>query len=151
MHRLTPLILSLVLFLVSFVSSLSANPVKHLIVQNKGLPNMVAQHHTIEISFDGRVVWTELPSYNSSFREILGKTDSGYQRVVDSGIQNFSGTYKAGSIIAQIHDNAPPQTSHSVVAKCHNLKPIQGAFRNVSIIIDARKNCVIAEYNVDLP
>lgn len=151
MLRLTSLVLSLALFLLSFVSPLSANPVKHLIVQNNGLPNMVAKHHTIEIIFDGRVVWTELPRYNSSFREVLGKTDSGYQRVVDSGIQNFSGTYKIGSIVARIHNNAPAQGSHSVITKCQNVKAIPGAFRNVSIIIDAKKNCVIKEYNVDLP
>lgn len=151
MHRFTPLVFSLALFLVSFVNPLSANPIKHLIVQNKGFPNMLAKHHTIEINFDGRVVWTELPHYNSNFREVLGKTDSGYQRVVDSGIQNFSGIYKVGSIMVRIHNSAPLQTSRSVVAKCHNLKPIPGAFRNVSIMIDAKKNCVIEEYNVELP
>ena len=134
-----------------FAPQLSANPVKHLMVENKGFTNMVAQHHMIEINFNGRVVWTTLPAYNQSFREVLGQADSGYQRVVDSGIQNTFTPYKAGSIVVRIHNNTPPKTKESIVATCRNLKPIQGAFRNVVIKIDLKRNCVVEEYNVDLP
>lgn len=127
-----------------------ANPVKHLIIQNNGIRNQVLTHHLVEISFKGRVVWANLPSFNTHFREVLGQSDTAYQRVVDSEIQNFYGTYEPGSITAKIHDNTPPLNNKSIVATCKNDKLIHGYFHNVVIKIDLNKKCTIEEYNIDL-
>lgn len=127
-----------------------ANPVKHLIIQNNGIRNQVLTHHLVELNFKGHVVWTNLPAFNTHFREVLGQADSNYQRVVDSEIQNFSGVYEPGSITAKIHDNTPPLNNKSVVATCKNDKLIHGYFHNVVLKIDLNKKCTIEEYNIDL-
>jgi len=127
-----------------------ANPIKHLIIKNDGIRNQVLAHHLVEISFKSHIVWTSLPSFGTSFREVLGQSDSAYQRVVDSEIQSFSGLYETGSITAKVHNNMPPYNNQSIVTTCKNVKPIHGYFHNVVISIDLNKKCTIEEYNIDL-